>query len=434
MKPLLIVIFIILTTFVQAAPLRITITEGVSEPLPYAAPTFIGETGASIEMALKITEVVKVDLNGTGLFREVPSSSYISSVDTFSSPIQYSDWRAINVQALLIGSVLVTRENLSVKLRIIDVFSNKELGEVLEINFNKKKWRRVAHKISDIVYSRITGEQGYFDSRVAYVSETGKKGSREKRLAIMDFDGENLEYLTDGSYMVLAPRFSSKGDRILYTSYQTGTPQIYMKELATSKITVFKNRKGTMSFAPRFSPDGKAVVYSLEQGGNTDIYVINLSNRSINRLTSAPSIETAPSFSPDGSQIVFESDRSGTQQLYVMSSLGGNAKRISSGDGRYGTPVWSPRGDRIAFTKQSRGRFHIGVMRIDGSKERLLTASFLDEGPTWSPNGRVIMFTRETQGERGVSALYSIDISGRNLKKVTTRDGGSDPSWALFGK
>ncbi len=431
---MLTLIFIILTTFVQAAPLRITITEGVSEPLPYAAPTFIGETGASIEMALKITEVVKVDLNGTGLFREVPSSSYISSVDTFSSPIQYSDWRAINVQALLIGSVLVTRENLSVKLRIIDVFSNKELGEVLEINFNKKKWRRVAHKISDIVYSRITGEQGYFDSRVAYVSETGKKGSREKRLAIMDFDGENLEYLTDGSYMVLAPRFSSKGDRILYTSYQTGTPQIYMKELATSKITVFKNRKGTMSFAPRFSPDGKAVVYSLEQGGNTDIYVINLSNRSINRLTSAPSIETAPSFSPDGSQIVFESDRSGTQQLYVMSSLGGNAKRISSGDGRYGTPVWSPRGDRIAFTKQSRGRFHIGVMRIDGSKERLLTASFLDEGPTWSPNGRVIMFTRETQGERGVSALYSIDISGRNLKKVTTRDGGSDPSWALFGK
>ena len=431
---MLTLIFIILTTFVQAAPLRITITEGVSEPLPYAAPTFIGETGASIEMALKITEVVKVDLNGTGLFREVPSSSYISSVDTFSSPIQYSDWRAINVQALLIGSVLVTKENLSVKLRIIDVFSNKELGEVLEINFNKKKWRRVAHKISDIVYSRITGEQGYFDSRVAYVSETGKKGSREKRLAIMDFDGENLEYLTDGSYMVLAPRFSSKGDRILYTSYQTGTPQIYMKELATSKITVFKNRKGTMSFAPRFSPDGKAVVYSLEQGGNTDIYVINLSNRSINRLTSAPSIETAPSFSPDGSQIVFESDRSGTQQLYVMSSLGGNAKRISSGDGRYGTPVWSPRGDRIAFTKQSRGRFHIGVMRIDGSKERLLTASFLDEGPTWSPNGRVIMFTRETQGERGVSALYSIDISGRNLKKVTTRDGGSDPSWALFGK
>ena len=431
---MLTLIFIILTTFVQAAPLRITITEGVSEPLPYAAPTFIGETGASIEMALKITEVVKVDLNGTGLFREVPSSSYISSVDTFSSPIQYSDWRAINVQALLIGSVLVTRENLSVKLRIIDVFSNKELGEVLEINFNKKKWRRVAHKISDIVYSRITGEQGYFDSRVAYVSETGKKGSREKRLAIMDFDGENLEYLTDGSYMVLAPRFSSKGDRILYTSYQTGTPQIYMKELATSKITVFKNRKGTMSFAPRFSPDGKAVVYSLEQGGNTDIYVINLSNRSINRLTSAPSIETAPSFSPDGSQIVFESDRSGTQQLYVMSSLGGSAKRISSGDGRYGTPVWSPRGDRIAFTKQSRGRFHIGVMRIDGSKERLLTASFLDEGPTWSPNGRVIMFTRETQGERGVSALYSIDISGRNLKKVTTRDGGSDPSWALFGK
>tara|TARA_B100001248_G_scaffold223834_1_gene180785 strand:+ start:6759 stop:8057 length:1299 start_codon:yes stop_codon:yes gene_type:complete len=430
LKPFLLIIFISLSSLAQSAPLRITITEGVTEPLPYAAPTFIGETGASIELALKITEVVKDDLSGTGLFREVPKSSYISGIDTFSSPVQYSDWRVINVQALLIGSVLVTSETLSVKFKLIDIFSNGQLGDTVEIKFEKKKWRRVAHKVADIVYSRITGEKGYFDSRIAYISETGVKGSRQKRLTIMDYDGENVEYLTDGSYMVLAPRFSPRGKRIIYTSYQTGAPQIYMKELANSKITVFKNRKGTMSFAPRFSPDGLSIVYSLEQGGNTDIYVIDLSSGKIRRLTSAPSIETSPSFSPDGKKIVFESDRSGTQQLYVMSSSGSDAKRISSGNGRYGTPVWSPRGDRIAFTKQSRGRFHIGVMRVDGSKEKLLTASFLDEGPTWSPNGRVIMFTRETQGERGVSSLYSIDLSGRNLKKVVTRNGGSDPSWA----
>jgi TolB protein len=434
LKPFLIIIFISVTTFAQSAPLRITITEGVIEPLPYAVPAFIGETGASNEVANKITELVKNDLLGTGLFREVPKSSYISGVDNFRSTVQYSDWKAINVQALLTGSVLVTGENLSVNFRLFDIFSNSELGKGLQFNTTKKGWRRIAHKIADEVYSRITGEQGYFDSRVVYVAETGKKGSRRKRLAIMDFDGANSKYLTDGSYIVLAPRFSPAGERVLYTSYETGTPQIYTIEIATAKRTVLKNRKGTMSFAPRFSPDGQSVVYSLEQGGNTDIYIMNLRNSSSARLTSAPSIETAPSFSPDGSKIVFESDRSGAQQLYVMSSLGGSAKRISSGDGRYGTPVWSPRGDRIAFTKQSRGRFHIGVMRVDGSKERLLTASFLDEGPTWSPNGRVIMFTRETQGERGVSALYSVDVSGRNLKKVTIRDGGSDPSWSPLGK
>ena len=434
LKPFLVIIFISLTTFAQSAPLRITITEGVIEPLPYAAPAFIGETGASNEVANKITELVKIDLFGTGLFREVPKSSYISEIDTFSSAVQYSDWKAINVQALLTGSVLVTGEKLSVKFRLFDVFSNSELGKGLQFNSTKQGWRRIAHKVADEVYSRITGEQGYFDSRVVYVAETGKKGSRKKRLAIMDFDGANSKYLTDGSYIVLAPRFSPTGERVLYTSYETGTPQIYIIEVATAKRTVLKNRKGTMSFAPRFSPDGQSVVYSLEQGGHTDIFIMNLRNNSSARLTSAPSIETAPSFSPDGSKIVFESDRSGTQQLYVMSSLGGSAKRISSGEGRYGTPVWSPRGDRIAFTKQSRGRFHIGVMRVDGSKERLLTASFLDEGPTWSPNGRVIMFTRETQGERGVSALYSVDVSGRNLKKVTIRDGGSDPSWSPLGK
>jgi len=371
LKTFLVIFFISLSTFVQSAPLRITITEGVIEPLPYAAPTFIGETGASNELANKITELVKNDLLGSGLFREVPKSSYISGIDKFNSPIQYSDWKAIKVQALLTGSVLVSGEKLSVKFRLFDVFSNNELGKGLQFNSTKQGWRRVAHKVADEVYSRITGEQGYFDSRVVYVAETGKKGSRKKRLAIMDFDGANSKHLTDGSYIVLAPRFSPTGERVLYTSYETGTPQIYVINVATSKRTVLKNRKGTMSFAPRFSPDGQSVVYSLEQGGNTDIYVMNLRNSSSARLTSAPSIETAPSFSPDGSEIVFESDRSGTQQLYVMPSLGGGAKRISSGDGRYGTPVWSPRGDRIAFTKQSRGRFHIGVMRVDGSKERL---------------------------------------------------------------
>jgi TolB protein len=201
-------------------------------------------------------------------------------------------------------------------------------------------------------------------------------------------------------------------------------------DLRNKRRKLLQNAVGTTSFAPRFSPDGTQIVYSQEQGGNTDLFVMSLRSGQARRLTSAPSIETAPSFAPDGTQIVFESDRSGSQQLYVMNANGEGVKRISFGDGRYGTPVWSPRGDMIAFTKQSRGRFHIGVMRVDGSEERLLTASFLDEGPTWSPNGRVIMFTRETQGVGGVSNLYSVDVSGRNLQRVATPSGGSDPTWS----
>ncbi|MGD9293592.1 MAG: Tol-Pal system beta propeller repeat protein TolB, partial [Roseobacter sp.] len=319
---------------------------------------------------------------------------------------------------------------LNVKFRLYDVFSGAEMGNGLQFSGTTDGWRRMAHKVADAVYSRITGEGAYFDSRVAFVSETGAKDARQKRLAIMDYDGANVQYLTDSSAIVLAPRFSPDGRRVLYTSYETGFPRIYVLDIGSVQRRVLESQEGTMSFAPRFAPDGQMIVYSLSQGGNTDIYAMNINGGGVTRLTSAPSIETAPSFSPDGTQIVFESDRSGSQQLYIMPARGGEARRISFGPGRYGTPVWSPRGDLIAFTKQNAGRFHIGVMRLDGSEERLLTASFLDEGPTWAPNGRVIMFTRETQGAQGRSTLYSVDITGRNLRPVQTPDGGSDPSWS----
>jgi TolB protein len=316
-----------------------------------------------------------------------------------------------------------------VQFRVYDVFSGAELGDGLQFVGASDGWRRIAHKVADAVYSRITGEGGYFDSRVVFVSESGPKSERRKRLAVMDYDGANVQYLTDSDAIVLAPRFSANGDRVLYTSYETGFPRIYVLDVGSVQRKVLESQQGTMSFAPRFAPDGRTVVYSLSQGSNTDIYSMNIASGATSRLTRAPSIETAPSFSPDGARIVYESDRSGTQQLYVMPANGGEARRISFGDGRYGTPVWSPRGDLIAFTKQSKGRFHIGVMRNDGSEERLLTASFLDEGPSWSPNGRVIMFTRETQGVAGRSTLYSVDITGRNLRPVRTPEGGSDPSW-----
>ena len=414
----------------QSGPLRIEITEGVIEPLPFALPDFEAETADAQGLSTSISSVIAADLTGTGLFRQIAPDAFISNVDSFAAPVQYADWKAINAQALVTGAVSVQGNRLNVKFRLYDVFSGAEMGSGLQFSGTTEGWRRMAHKVSDAVYSRITGEGGYFDTRVVYVSESGPKNARQKRLAIMDYDGANVQYLTDSSSIVLAPRFSPDGKRVLYTSYETGFPRIYVLDIGSVQRRVLESQQGTMSFSPRFSPNGQTIIYSLSQGGNTDIFSMNVNGGGVTRLTSAPSIETAPSFSPDGSQIVFESDRSGSQQLYIMPARGGEARRVSFGQGRYGTPVWSPRGDLIAFTKQSSGRFHIGVMRTDGSEERLLTASFLDEGPTWAPNGRVIMFNRETQGEQGRSTLYSVDITGRNLRPVRTPDGGSDPSWS----
>ncbi len=415
----------------QNGPLRIEITEGVIEPLPFAAPAFIAENAGAGDMAAQISQLIATDLANTGLFREISRNAFISNITSFSSPVQYSDWKAINAQALITGAVAVTSDGrVTVKFRLFDIFSEAQLGEGLQFAGTTASWRRMAHKVADAVYSRITGESGYFDSRVVFVSEAGPKNARLKRLAIMDYDGANVQFLTDSSALVLAPRFSPTGDRVLYTSYESGFPQVFVLDVASVGRRALSTGAGTMTFAPRFAPDGNAVVYSMTQGGNSDLFRMPVNGNNPVKLTDTPFIETAPSFSPDGSRIVFESDRSGTQQLYVMSANGGEATRISFGPGRYGTPVWSPRGDLIAFTKQNKGRFHIGVMRVDGSEERLLTASFLDEGPTWSPNGRVIMFTRESQGATGAAALYSVDISGRNLRRVPTQGAASDPAWS----
>ncbi|WP_298430049.1 Tol-Pal system beta propeller repeat protein TolB [uncultured Jannaschia sp.] len=414
----------------QDGPLRITITDGVIEPLPVAIPTFVARNAAAADLSQDITRVIAADLVNTGLFREIPQDAHISRIGNFDSPVQWSDWKAVNAQALITGSVLVEGDGrIVVQFRLFDIFSEAPLGDGLQFVGTVDGWRRMAHKVADAAYSRITGEGPYFDSRVVFVSETGPKDARQKRIAVMDYDGANVSYLTSSDAIVLAPRFSPDGSRIIYTGYESGFPRVTVIDVASLQRQTIGGVDQNMSFAPRFSPDGSRVVYSAEVAGNTDLYALDIATGAQTRLTTAPSIETAPSFSPDGSRVVFESDRSGAPQLYVMPSSGGEGTRISFGEGRYGTPVWSPKGDYIAFTKQNAGRFHIGVMREDGSEERLLTGAFLDEGPTWAPNGRVVMFTRETAGAAGAPALYTVDITGRNLQRAATPAAASDPSW-----
>jgi len=420
-----------LRPFAAAAqgPLRIEITEGVIEPMPFAAPGFVPDDAGSAALAERITQVVVDDLSGTGLFREIPRSAHIGRVASFDAPVQFADWRAINAQALITGAAGQRGDQVSVRFRLWDVFAQAPVGEGLQFEGTASAWRRMGHKVADAVYSRLTGEGGYFDSRVAYIAASGPKEARRKQLAVMDYDGANAVTLTDGSALVLTPRISASARQILYTSYEQGAPKVFLTEAGGSRRTVIDNAGG-MSFAPRFSPDGSRAIYSMSVGTGSDIFVTEFGASGSRQLTRTASIDTAPCFSADGGQVVFESDRGGTQQLYVMPAGGGEARRISFGDGRYATPVWSPRGDMIAFTKIVGGRFHIGIMRTDGSNERLLTASYIDEGPTWAPNGRVIMFFRETPGASGGPQLYSVDITGRNLKQVPTAGFASDPSWS----
>jgi TolB protein len=411
------------------APLRIEITEGVIEPMPFAAPAFVADTPEAGDLAARITRVVVDDLVGTGLFREIPAGAHIARVGNFDAPVQFADWKAINAQALITGAVAASGDRVQVRFRLWDVFAQAGLGEGLQFEGGAASWRRMGHKVADAVYSRLTGEGGYFDSRVAYVAASGPKSSRRKQLAVMDYDGANAVMLTDGSTLVLTPRISASARQILYTSYDGTTPKVFLMEAGGGSRQVLDDVQG-MTFAPRFSPDGSRAVFSMSVGGGSDIFVTDLGSRQRVQLTQSSSINTAPSFAPDGSRIVFESDRGGTQQLYVMNAAGGEPTRISFGEGRYATPVWSPRGDMIAFTKIQGGRFHIGAMRVDGSDEKLLTASYLDEGPTWAPNGRVLMFYRETPGEAGGPQLYSVDITGRNLRQVPTTGFAQDPSWS----
>ncbi len=409
-------------------PLRIEINEGVIEPVPYAIPDFVPENAAGGQYSASLARVIANNLSGTGLLREIPSSAHIGRIGSFDSPVQFADWRAINARALITGAVRVDGQRISVKFRLFDVVSGQQLGDGLQLDGSTQAWRRMAHRVSDQVYMRLTGESGYFDSRVVFIAESGARDARRKQVAIMDQDGDGVQYLTDGTSLAFAPRFSPTGDRILFTSYETGFPRVYVMDVATRRRQVIGDQPGEMTFAPRFSPDGGSVVYSLSISGRTDLYLLNLGSGQRWQLTTTEAIDTGPSFSPDGAQICFESDRTGTSQIYTMTIQGGTAYRISQGQGQYSTPVWSPRGDMIAFTKQLNGRFHIGVMRTDGSAERLLTASYLDEGPTWSPNGRVIMFTREEPGTD--PQLMSVDITGRNLRRIPTPGAASDPSWS----
>ena len=419
--------------------IEVDITRGNLDPLPIAVSPLHVDTKSDNYQDVKVKElgdlissVVEKNFKSTGLFNPLNKDAFVQKPDIAHLKPRFEDWSLITAQALVTGKILIKDEKLKIEFRLWDVAANKEMI-ALAFTTTPSNWRRVANIISDKIYERLTGETGYFDTRIIYVSETGDRTQRVKKLAIMDQDGENTKYLTLGNELVLTPRFNPTNQLVTYMSYFRNLPRVYLLDIETGIQEVVGNFPG-MTFAPRFSPDGKKIIMSFAKDGNSDIYTMNIESRLVERITEDSSIDTSPSFSPDGKYICFNSDRSGLQQIYTMKSDGTAVKRISFGKGIYGTPVWSPRGDLIAFTKMRAGKFYIGVMRSDGTGERLLTENFYQEAPSWSPNGRLLVFYRETKsgkdGSGFTAKLWSIDITGYNERQLKTETDASDPSWS----
>ncbi|MCA0276750.1 MAG: Tol-Pal system beta propeller repeat protein TolB [Proteobacteria bacterium] len=412
-------------TLPARALVEIDVNKGNVEPLPIAITDFLSGDA----MGAEIAGIVAADLKRSGLFAPIDKGAFIEKISNPDVAPRFEDWKVINAQALVTGRVSQEADGrLKAEFRLWDTFAGQQLaGE--QFFANKANSRRIAHIIADAIYERLTGEKGYFDTRVVFIDETGAKTARKKRLAIMDQDGANVRYLSDGRSIAMTPRFSPTRQEITYMSYESGQPQVYLLQIETGQRELVGNFPG-MTFAPRFSPDGQRVIMSLlRDDGNSNIFSMDLRSRTTTRLTNSSAIDTSPSYSPDGSKVVFTSDRGGQPQIYVMGADGSGQTRVSFGGGSYSTPVWSPRGDLIAFTKQSGGQFQIGVMKTDGSGERILSTGFQQEGPTWAPNGRVVMFFRDAPGGGGPK-LYSIDLTGRNEQAIPTQGFASDPAWS----
>ncbi|MCU0944404.1 MAG: Tol-Pal system beta propeller repeat protein TolB [Rubritepida sp.] len=411
----------------------VDITRARTDPIPIAIPAMAGTGPDGVRLGQQIAQVIQNNLRSSGLFRPIERQAFIQTPEAAAQTPRFQDWRVIGAVALTTGRVDAQGDRLRVEFRLWDVLPEQQaLGTAY--NASVANWRQIAHIISDDIYKRMLGEDGYFNTRIAYVSESGPRDRRTRRLAIMDQDGENHRFLTDGQFQALTPRFHPNATQIAFMSYQRNEPRVYLFNLQNSRQEVLGNFGG-MTLSPRFSPDGRSVVLSAIRGGDANIFLVDLASRRERQLTSAGGLDVSPSFSPDGQQIVFNSDRGGDQQLYVMDAGGGNVRRISFGNGRYATPVWSPRGDLIAFTRIGRGQFAIGVMRPDGSGERILSEGWSMEGPTFAPNGRVLMFHRETPARdargTGYSArLASIDIAGFNERQVVTPTDATDPAWS----
>ena len=422
-------LLVMCTGFSEACAHRsvIEVTAGNIDPIPLAVPTFEYESEEEKSYAMALVGIVNNDLKNSNLFKIANPKAYIQTTDSLHKDgPRFGDWRLINVHAVVAARVFLEKKNIRVQMRLWDVVANKQITSTV-VTAPRDLWRRAGHRVADKIYEAMIGDTGYFDSRIVYVAETSRNSKRTKRLAVMDQDGQNHQFLSDGRDLVITPRLSPDANELVYMAYDSDHARVYHHSLKTGKGQSLGKFPG-MTFAPRFSPDGKNVIFSQSTNGISSIYTINLKSQQTTRLTSTRALDVSPCYSPDGKKVVFNSDRGGAPQLYVMDKDGKNVKRLSFNRGSYSTPVWSPRGDYIAYSRTFDRKFYIGVMRPDGTGDRILASGYLVESPTWSPNGRLITFTREEKS--GKTRLCTIDLTGHHERELKTPQDASDPAWS----
>jgi len=432
MNKIILSLLLFVCSFVPAnAVLKVDISAGKIKPMPIALPIFGSDSSETKAISKKISNLIQNNLDRSGLFEPLNRKAFINQKVSDKKMPKFKDWRAIGSDALVTGSIIEHGEKIKISFRLWDVFSGKQIAG-REFISKRTNWRRIGHVVSDEIYERLSGEKKYFDSKIAFVSEsTSRKGRTIKRVAVMDQDGRNVKFISGRRSLVLTPRFSPDGKKVLYISYNRyHQPRVYLRNLYTGTEVKIGNFEG-ISFGPAFSPDGKHLAMTIANNGKSNIHMVNIKNGAMKQLTSSNAINTSPSFSPDGKKIIFESDRGGSQQLYIMNKSGKKQKRITFGKGSYATPQWSPLGNFIAFTKMRRGVFYIGIMRPDGTDEKILSKGFLVESPSWAPNGRTLIFTKQAT-RNSQSKLYTVDITGQNELELKTKKPASDPSWSAL--
>lgn len=440
MKILLLLLIFIGSGFIQPlqAILKVGVTQGQVAPTPIAVTPVFADSVGSEDMAYKMTAMIEADLERCGLFRPIEQRAFIQTGESLRKKPRFDDWKLIKAQLLTVGTLELMDGKYKLSLSLYDVLTGLEMGkfEVTDVSSN---WRKIAHKVSDHIYKRVTGEEGYFSTKIVYVSETGPNRDPVKKLAVMDQDGANHNHLTDGSADISLPVFSPTAQIVAYAAYhRKEQAKIFLMNLDTRQTQLFvdQSKMQGVAFAPRFAHDGRRLIFSIAAGGTTSIYTKEIIGGEMKRITQhIGAIDTSPCYSPDGSRIVFESDMSGKRHLYTMNADGSNVQRISKGGGSgfYADPIWSPRGDLIAFVKMQGGSFYIGVMRPDGSGERLIEKGYQVEKPTWSPNGRVILY--KTQGAydskgKVIKRVYSVDLTGFNRREIPTPANAEMPAWS----
>ncbi len=390
---------------------------------------------------------VKRNLQSTDLFEVTQKPSNITAVAAGTvddlSIEKVPDF--VKYSSLGVGMLLVIDANfnqtgdLEIKVRLWDVLDERQLfGKFY--SSNRGNYKKMSALISDEIFKAATGEKkGHFDSKIAYIAESGGALKRMKRIVMMDFDGENLRYLTNGRDLVLTPTFAGKinGQRneILFVRFFGEKPQIYSLDTDNALVRKVGSFRGT-TFAPAANPANPDIIaFSVIDNGNSNIYQMNLATNQNTRLTSTRAIDTTPSYSPDGKYIAFSSDRSGSEQIYIMNNEGRDVRKITSDSGSYSKPMWSPDGKFIAFTKIKAGQFSIGIIDIDGRNEKNLESSYLIEGAKWSPNSRYLIYSKKTgaYGKASVPKLYVTDVLTGFERQLPTPEGegATDPDWVM---